>query len=210
MTNLKNLSENKLVELAKQGNTEAFEELISRYENKIYSLAYRILQDPQEAYDVLQETAISAFKNLYRFQQKSTFSTWLYRIALNFALMKKRQRKDEVLSSNDGELTEYLESQDKKNLTDWSSDPMLNLENKELRNVLEEALQKLPEKYRSVVILKDLENKPLAEISKLLNLSIPAVKTRLHRARLFLRQNLENYVKQVYSKKYIVSKPSQG
>jgi len=92
-----------------------------------------------------------------------------------------------------------------KNLRDWSSDPVLNLENKELKKVLDNALQKIPEKYRSVVVLKDLENYSLEEVSKILNISVPAVKSRLHRARMILRFMLEKYVKQIYGYKDKVS-----
>lgn len=91
-----------------------------------------------------------------------------------------------------------MSSTSTKNVRDWSSDPLVSLENKELKKVLEDSLQKVPDKYRSVIVLKDLENRQLEEIAKILKISVPAVKSRLHRARLILRFLLDKYVKQVY------------
>lgn len=195
-----------LVLLAKQGNFSAFEKLIKRYEDRIYSLAYRILHDKEEAYDVLQETTISAFKNLHKFKLKSSFSTWLYKIALNFVLMRKRKQKslskkaqlvnveDETTVADIAKTT----SEAQQEITDWSENPMVSLEREELNEVLTNSLNKLPEKYRNVIILKELEGRSVEEVAKILGLSIPAVKTRLHRGRLYLRWLLDKYITQGY------------
>jgi RNA polymerase sigma-70 factor (ECF subfamily) len=195
-----------LVLKAQQGDVHSLEQLIKRYEDKIYNLAYHILGDENEAYDVLQETSMSVFQHLNEFKQKSNFYTWIYRIAINAALMKKRKQKKHTVDTDDGDtITQHMDLESLKNLQDWSSDPVLSMENKELKKVLESALQKIPEKYRSVVVLKDLENNSLEEVAKILNLSVPAVKTRLHRARMLLRFLLDKYVKQVYGYKNNVS-----
>ncbi|MCX7716651.1 MAG: sigma-70 family RNA polymerase sigma factor [Endomicrobia bacterium] len=203
------LDDTQLVSLAQQGDTSAFEKLIKRYEDKIYSLAYRILRDKEEAYDVLQETAISAFKNLHRFKSKSSFSTWLYKIALNFVLMRKRKQKSlakkaQVLNvENETTVSDIakVSSEVPTNITDWSENPMVSMEQKELSEVLSSSLNKLPEKYRNVIILKELEGRPVDEVAKILGISVPAVKTRLHRGRLYLRWLLDKYVTQGYLNK---------
>jgi len=196
--------DNTLVTLAKNGNTSAFEKLIKKYEDSIFSLAYRILQDKEEAYDVLQETALSAFKNLKRFKGKSSFSTWIYRIALNFALMRKRKQKSlakkMVVIPTDDETKIYdsVESEEVKNIQNVYDNPLKNLEQQELINILNDSLNKLPEKYRTVFILKELEGRPVEEIAKILNLSTSAIKTRLHRSRMYLKGLMEKYVTQGY------------
>ena len=196
--------DNTLVTLAKNGNTSAFEKLIKKYEDSIFSLAYRILQDKEEAYDVLQETALSAFKNLKRFKGKSSFSTWIYRIALNFALMRKRKQKSlakkmaVIPTDDETKIYDSVESEEVKNIQNVYDNPLKNLEQQELINILNDSLNKLPEKYRTVFILKELEGRPVEEIAKILNLSTSAIKTRLHRSRMYLKELMEKYVTQGY------------
>jgi RNA polymerase sigma-70 factor (ECF subfamily) len=120
--------------------------------------------------------------------------------------MKKRKQKKQTISTDTGDtISQYMDLESLKNLRDWSSDPVLNMENKELKKVLDESLQKIPEKYRSVVVLKDLEDYSLEEVAKILNISVPAVKSRLHRARMLLRFMLDKYIKQVYGYKGNIS-----
>ncbi len=202
VTNKWNTIDDQLVTKAQEGDSKSLEQLIKRYEDKIYNLAYRILGDENEAYDVLQETSMSVFQHLNEFKKKSNFSTWIYRIAINAALMKKRRHKPQLVSTDSSDnISQFMDIEKIKNIRDWSSDPVLNMENKELRKVLDESLQKIPEKYRSAVVLKDLEDRSLEEVAKILNISVPAVKSRLHRARMILRFLLEKYVKQVYGSK---------
>ena len=196
--------DNTLVTLAKNGNTSAFEKLIKKYEDSIFSLAYRILQDKEEAYDVLQETALSAFKNLKRFKDKSSFSTWIYRIALNFALMRKRKQKSlakkmaVIPTDDETKIYDSVESEEVKNIQNVYDNPLKNLEQQELINILNDSLNKLPEKYRTVFILKELEGRPVEEIARILNLSTSAIKTRLHRSRMYLKELMEKHVTQGY------------
>lgn len=200
---IKNVPDEILVSRAKKGDSTAFEELIKRYEDKIYALAYRILGDKDEAYDVLQDSVINVFQHLREFKGKSSFFTWLYRIVVNSALMKKRKNKHYEISTTDKEQFEhYSDMSVSDHQTDWSSDPVLSMENKELKKVLNESLNKIPEKYKNAVILKDIDGRPLEEVAKILNISVPAVKSRLHRARMYLRWLLEKYVQQVYGTRY--------
>jgi RNA polymerase sigma-70 factor (ECF subfamily) len=189
-----------LVALAKNGNISAFEKLIKRYEDSIFSLAYRILQDKEKAYDVLQETALSAFKNLKKFKGKSAFSTWLYKIALNYALMHKRKQKSLekkmtfIPTENESKIYESINTEELSNIQTVDDNPIKTLEEQELINILNDSLNKLPEKYRTVFILKELEGKSIEEVAKILNLSPAAIKTRLHRSRLFLRELMGKYL----------------
>ncbi|MEO0225253.1 MAG: sigma-70 family RNA polymerase sigma factor [candidate division WOR-3 bacterium] len=203
LSSSKNFDEGTLVNLAKNGDISAFEKLIKQYEEKIYSLAYRILQDKEEAFDVLQDTALSAFKNLKNFKSKSSFSTWLYRIALNFALMRKRKQKSflkkaKIIESENSDNIPQFSEISEQNLTssygDWSENPIVSLENEELKEILMKSLDKLPEKYRNVIILKEIEGRSVEEVAKILGISISAVKTRLHRGRLYLKWFLEKYI----------------
>jgi len=203
MNKKSNQDDNTLVSLAKNGDISAFEKLIKRYEDSIFSLAYRILQDKEEAYDVLQETALSAFKNLKRFKGKSSFSTWIYKIALNFALMRKRKQKSlakkvSVISTDDeSKIYDSVDTEEFKNIQDvYDDNPLKTLEQQEFINILNDSLNKLPEKYRTVFILKELEGRPIEEVAKILNLSPSAIKTRLHRSRLYLRELMEKYITQ--------------
>jgi RNA polymerase sigma-70 factor (ECF subfamily) len=191
--------EHELLARARAGDAAAFETLMKRYEDKVYSLAYRMMGDKDEAFDVLQEATISAYQHLGAFKGDSAFSTWLYRITVNAALMRKRSMKHAAVSSEDDDkLAQYIDHPRGERPVDWASDPVLNMENTELKHVLEETLTKLPDKYRSAVVLKDIEERPLEEVARILNISVPATKSRLHRARLLLRWHLEKYVRQVY------------
>ncbi len=181
-----------LVKRAQAGNDEAFEELVRRYERKVYSITYRMLGNQEDASEALQDTFLRAYRFLGKFQFKSSFYTWLYRIATNTSLTKLRKRKapyvmsiDEPVGS-DGEL--QLEIPDHK----YSPEKMMK--QRELGRALQEAVDSLPADYRSVVVLRDLEGLSNDEVSKILNLSIPAVKSRLHRGRLALREKLAGYV----------------
>lgn len=188
-------SEQSLVARAKAGDQTAFEELIRAYEPRIYNLLLRMTSNPAEAGDLFQETFLSAWKNLSRFQGKAAFSTWLYRIAFNAALMRKRKRKLATVSL-DAPLNEDGSAKNLDFIQDWSDNPLASLENLELRDRLNRSLEQLPEKYRSVLILSDLQGLPNAEIAQITEQSLASVKSRLHRARLFMRDQLSEYFKE--------------
>lgn len=187
------ISDEVLVKKSKEGNFLAFEKLIKRYEKKIYNLAYRIMGDQEEASDILQETFLKAFRKISSFKGEANFSTWLYRIAVNLCFMKKRKGKrmkivslDMPVLTNEGEV--------KREITDnWSKNPLTTLENRELKKFLDEAINLLPMEYRMVFLLREVEGLSNDEVAKILKLSLSAVKSRLHRARLFLREKLSCY-----------------
>ncbi len=185
-----------LVKKSQEGDSLSFEELVKRYEKKIYNLAYRIMGNKEDANDILQETFLEAFRKLSSFEGKSKFSTWLYRIAVNLCLMKKRREKkiDEVpldmpiLTKEEDEIKGELRD-------DWSKNPLATLENKEVRKKLSKAIDSLPEEYRTVILLRGVNGLSNEEVAKVLKISLPAVKSRLHRARLFVRDQLSQYFK---------------
>lgn len=182
---MKTLSDKTLVKRAKDGDFNAFDELITRYETKVYNLAYKMLGSQEDAKDVLQETFISAFKALDNFKEKSSFSTWIYRIATNASLMKLRAKDSQVVSLNNQPTT--IET------IDWSESLSDTLDRAELKKVLDDAISSLPELYRVVFVLRDIEGLSNYETAKVLGISIGAVKSRLHRARLYLREKMAKY-----------------
>jgi len=188
------VSDEILVKKSQKGDYLSFEELVKRYEKKIYSLAYRIMGNKEDASDVLQETFLQAFKKLSGFKGKAKFSTWLYRIAVNICLMRKRKQKKMETVSLDVPILTKKEDEIKRELgDDWSESPLATLENKEVKKTLSEAIGLLPEEYRTVFLLRGLNGLSNEEVAKVLKISLPAVKSRLHRARLFLRDKLSQY-----------------
>src|SRR6267378_2730843 len=181
-------SDEELVRIAQGGDTRAFDELVQRYRDKVYRLSYKILRHEDDAAEALQEAFLSAFRGLPRFKSESTFSTWLYRIATNAALMKYRRRRDGHVSLERSQSNN--EDAEPLQLRDWSALPIEDLLNGELRDVMQEGVDRLPEDLRTVFLLRDIEEKSNADVSEILELSIPAVKSRLHRARLALRAHL--------------------
>ncbi|MFH0947580.1 MAG: sigma-70 family RNA polymerase sigma factor [Elusimicrobiota bacterium] len=182
-----------LVEKSKNGDTRAFEQLIKIHEQKIYNLLLNMTGNKTSSEDFLQETFLNAWQKIKSFKGNSEFSTWLYRIAVNAVLMKQRKKKViRTISMNDPITT--AKGEIKRDFADdWSKSPSATLENTELKNKLNQAIRALPEKYKTVLILRDVENIPNDEVQKILKISLPSVKSRLHRARLFLRDRLSHY-----------------
>ncbi|MBN1445773.1 MAG: sigma-70 family RNA polymerase sigma factor [Candidatus Omnitrophica bacterium] len=186
--------EMKLVEQAKKGDMKAFEDLMKTTSGRIYNLGFRLLRNKEDAADIMQETYMAAYENLPKFKGNSSFSTWLYRIATNFALMKMRREKNKKVSVS--ELQETSGNLYDKALPDWSESPVDHLKNQELKEILDKAINSLPPKYRSVFVLHDIEGLGIAEVADILSLSEPAVKTRSHRSRMYLREKLSEYFRQ--------------
>lgn len=185
------LKENELIERARNRDHAAFEELVKRNQAKIYNLGLKLLGNKEDAADLLQETFINAYYALPKFEGKSAFSTWLYRIATNNAFMKMRKKKIPLVrfetEKGDTDIPQSI------NIPDWSNDPRAHLKNEELKMLIEKSVASLPGKYRTIFVLHDIEGFSTEEISKMLNLSIPAVKSRVHRSRMFLRDRLSQY-----------------
>jgi len=186
------ISDEILIEKAKKGDNSAFEELVKRYEKKIYNLAFRLTGKSEDASDILQETFLKAYHSLNDFRGEANFSTWLYRIAMNIALMRKRKEKGKIFEPMERPLF-TPERELYTEIPDWSTNPEAEVHNKEIRNVLSKALSSLPDDYRAVLVLRDIQGLSNEEVSEILKLSVPAVKSRLHRARLFLRGQVSKY-----------------
>jgi RNA polymerase sigma-70 factor, ECF subfamily len=183
-----------LVRSAKAGNIKAFEELVKRYDRNIFRIAQHITQNREDAEDVVQDAFLKAYGNLAQFQEQSKFYTWLVRIAVNEALMKLRRRRPERTVSLDQEVRTEEDSMPRE-VADWSPNPEQQYNQAELRDILGKTIQGLPSGFRTVFILRDVEGLSTEETADALGLSIPAVKSRLLRARLQLRDRLSKYFK---------------
>ena len=174
------------------GDRAEFARLVDAYSSPIYRLGLRMLGNPQDAEDVLQNTFLNALTHLPGFERRSSLATWLYRIAANEALMLIRKRKPEIeLEPVEG--GEHAEDLKPAQIVDWSALPEDELLSGEGKNVLDAAIQSLPEPLRIVFILRDVEGLSIKETAESLNLSETNVKTRLLRARLSLRETLSAY-----------------
>lgn len=185
------MDEAEIIALAKKGDHKAQSLLVNRYSSRVYNLALRILHNREEAEDVLQDTFLTVIKKLDMFDGRSSLFTWIYRIATNSALMtlrKKKIRRNNI-KSNDFD----PEQQQIENLIDWSQDPTMSLDNDEIRKHIENAMNTLKEKYRTVFILRDIEGLSTRETSKVLDITEENVKIRLLRARQTLRAYLSKY-----------------
>jgi RNA polymerase sigma-70 factor, ECF subfamily len=175
------------------GDKTEFARLVDLYSNQIYRLAIKILGDPHDAEDVLQETFIKAYRSLPSFEGRSSISTWLYRIAANEALMVVRRRKPEInMISSDGDSDED-EVSPPAQIVDWCCLPENELLSSEAKIFLDQAVEKLSTNLRMVFILRDIQGLSIRETADVLKISEMAVKTRLLRARLQLREELSAY-----------------
>jgi RNA polymerase sigma-70 factor, ECF subfamily len=183
-------TEIQLLETIQQGNVDAFYELVSPWERSVFMTALSIVRNEADAEEVAQEAVLKAFKNIGRFRGESKFSTWLIQITINEARMKIRKGRahlyesiDEGQRNDDGEFMP-------KDFADWREIPSAALETKQLREAIRKALDELPEKYRSVFMLRDVQQMNIQETAAALGISEANVKTRLLRARLRMREAL--------------------
>jgi RNA polymerase sigma-70 factor, ECF subfamily len=183
-----------LVERARNGDDQAFSDLVSRYERRVYRMAKQITQSDEDAEDVLQESFLKAYTHLDSFQGQSKFYTWLVRIAVNEALMKLRKRKSDRTVSLD-EPADTGEDTVVREIAVWEDDPEQKYSREELRDILDKAIEQLKPAFRTVFVLRDIEEMSTEETAEALGLSIPAVKSRLLRARLQLREKLTRLFK---------------
>jgi RNA polymerase sigma-70 factor (ECF subfamily) len=182
------------VDRFKSGDKVAFEELMVRYEGKIYGYLSRMCNCADNVRDVLQETFLTTYRYLGRFRGESSFKTWLYKIASTSCLRSMRRRKNEPAYHLSYEDLLPGEAEKKEGLSaGWYNAPVADLLNKELHGQISKSLEKLPEKYRAVFILREMEELNAEETARALGISSGAVKSRLHRARLFLRKELAAY-----------------
>jgi RNA polymerase sigma-70 factor (ECF subfamily) len=180
------------LEALKAGDRSEFARLVEANYELVYRLAIRMLNDPQDAEDVLQETFLKALRGLKNFDGRSSLSTWLYRIATNEALMLIRRKKPDLVSTDEPVETEDGE-QEPVQIVDWCCLPEDELMSAEAQHYLDEAIGRLSPSLRAVFVLRDLQGLSTQETGEVLNLSETAVKTRLSRARLRLREDLSGY-----------------
>jgi len=180
------MEELKLIEAAKEGDRAALSVLVKKYSNTVYNFAYKICRDQEKAKNTVQETFLSMVKSISQFNSQAKLSTWLYRIVANHCMMAARKRKDVQFVEVETEESLF----DDKYIVDWSTLPIKQLENNELREILDSAINKLTPEYRMVFTLRDVEQLSIEETSKITGLSVSAIKSRLHRARAFLRKEL--------------------
>lgn len=181
-----------MIAAATLGRQDAYTEIVERHSATVYNLALRMTGDPHEAEDVLQETFISAFNALPRFEGRSQLGTWLYRIAYNAVLMRLRKRRVRTESLDEPRETDEGDPMPRE-FADWAAMPDMLLMGQELRDILAAALLTLPEPLRSVFVLRDIEGLSTAETAATLDLTETNVKVRLRRARLALREKLSPY-----------------
>jgi RNA polymerase sigma-70 factor, ECF subfamily len=187
-------NELELVTAARKGDVSAFETLVNRYERKIFRLGMNITGSREDAEDVMQEAFLKAYEHLPEFQGNSRFYTWLVRIAVNQALMKLRKRRPNE-TSLDAEI-ETGEDSYFRDVEDWGPSPEDRYKQSELNGILNEVIGELDPSFRIVFQLRDIEELSTEETAEILKLSVPAVKSRLLRARLKLRQRLNRYFRQ--------------
>jgi RNA polymerase sigma-70 factor (ECF subfamily) len=184
-----------LIRRSKDGDVAAFEELIRRYEDRIHGYSVRMCRQKEDAQDVFQDTFLAAFRGLKHFKGRSRLATWFYKIASNACLKKRRKGKFEPkdFQSLDAFHPGSGKPGESAQVSDWSRSPVRHLEEKELRGALDRAVADLPAEYRAVLVLRDMEGLSAQETARALQISVAAVKSRLHRARLFLRRQLSEF-----------------
>lgn len=182
-----------LVEITQAGDNRAFDELVRRYRDRVYRLSTKILRHEDDAAEALQDAFLSAYRGLPNFKRESRFSTWLYRIATNASLMKLRRRREGHVS--------YEQSQNPDGdgeplaIPDWSQQPLEDVLDAETREVLGREVDLLPANEKEVFVLRDIMEQSNADVAEELGLTVAAVKSRLHRARLHLRDRMNRYFK---------------
>lgn len=185
-------SEMALIKAAQAGDENALRKLVSLYEQTVYHFAYKVCRSEDAAEDTLQDAFLNILKALNTFNFKSNFSTWVYRIVSNSCMMKWRREKRERWESF--EQLDNPEERIQDGYTRWPDSPSKEILNAELRQQMDEAILALPAIYRLAFVLKDLEGLKIEEVAESLDITVPAAKARVRRARLFLRDRLGNYM----------------
>ena len=185
-------SDEQLMLNAGQGDRKAFDELVRRYSSRMVNVAYQVLGDREMAEDVAQETFLRAYKSAARYRQISKFSTWLYTIALNLCRNELRRRKFKTYSL-EGMAERDEESKVRVDIPDEKTQPDLDMERKEAGDLVRQAVEKLPEKFKTPLVLRDIQELTYEEISEILNLPEGTVKSRINRGRLRVKELLRPY-----------------
>lgn len=183
-----------LIRAINSGQFDRFQDLVKRYEQKLYNFSLRMCRNPADAEDTVQETFLNVFKYLKDFRYETKFKNWLYRVAASTCI--KKRRKSKFAPERELSLDEFFphdEAEFPDRVPNWAQMPLDKVLSNELLDKINEAIFTLPEKYRLVIVLRDIEGFSTAETAQILDLSPANVKVRLHRARLFLRDKLKGY-----------------
>jgi RNA polymerase sigma-70 factor (ECF subfamily) len=183
-------NEKKLVEKAKSGDIKAFEKLIEDHQKKVFNIALRMIGDYDEASELAQEAFLKAYKSIKSFKGDSLFSTWIYKITTNVCLDEIRRKKKKKLISLDEDI-EHDGSEFKRQIKDHSPGPESLAENNELKRMVKESINLLPEDYKIVIVLRDIQGFSYEEISRIIKCPIGTVKSRINRARRALKKILQ-------------------
>ncbi len=186
-----------LISEFKAGSMDAMEKIVERYQGRIFTFGLKMCGHLQDAEDIAQETFLNAFRYLDRFREETKLKNWLFKIAARACLRKRRKKKcepDQEIPLDSFVLKDG--SNGKYEIPDWSNDPSDNVLHAELKQTIDTAIQTLPPKYRLVFNLRDIEGFNTEETSEILGISVQSVKTRLHRARLFLREEISKHYKE--------------
>lgn len=186
------MSEDQLLKEAQKGDKSALAKLVKNYEQTVYNFSFKVCRNREHAENAMQETFMSMVKSIHQFSGKSKLSTWLYSVVSNHCLMQARAGKKYNTTDSIDDDEVYI---NEKDVADWKVSPDKVTENNELKHVLDDAIQTLAPEYRIVFLLRDVEGLSTEETAKVLELSIPAVKSRLHRARAQLRKELNKTFK---------------
>jgi RNA polymerase sigma-70 factor (ECF subfamily) len=192
-------SDDALIVRAKAGDFEAFEELVGRYQDKVYRLAFRFVRNETEAKEIVQDTLLSVWRKLDGFKGDSQFGSWLFRVTANAALMRLRSQRRHAEVSTEELPPGFLDTpqstygQILAHGENWARRPDDELQSEELRQKIQAAVDALPDIYRTVFLVRDVDGLSTEETAEALQLSVPTVKTRLHRARMALRQTIGSY-----------------
>ncbi|UCG08598.1 MAG: sigma-70 family RNA polymerase sigma factor [Desulfobacterales bacterium] len=183
-----------LIQAINAGQYDLFHDLVKRYEQRLYNFSLRMCWNPSDAEDLVQETFLNVFRYLKDFRYETKFKNWLYRIATSTCI--KKRRKSKFAPERELSLDEFIpndEAAAQAHVPEWAMMPLDKMLNEELAEMINLAILSLPEKYRMVIILRDIEGFSTVETAQILDISPSNVKVRLHRARLFLREKLKGY-----------------
>lgn len=192
------MDEQGLIAASKAGDAEALDGLVRVHQGRVYGFAMRMCRNVEDAKDILQETFLGMVRSIRDFREESKFSTWLYRIAANACLKKRRRGVHDPTPEQELSLDDLMPRPDaegrRPEIPDWSEDAERALLRGELSDRMETAIDKLPKEYKIVLILRDVEGLSAEETAQAVGLSVAAVKSRLHRARVFVRRELSDYL----------------
>ena len=188
-----------LVERMRGGDTGALEALMERYASRCYGLAFGILRNTADAEEVLQDVVLTLFQKIHTFEGRSALGSWIYRVTTNAALIKRRGRRSDREVSLDAQLPGFQPDEHREGdraylVADWSRTPEADLMSHETRAILQRAIENLPEQFRAVLVLRDVEGLSNEDVAEIVGDSVPAVKSRVHRARMALREELTRHL----------------